>query len=175
VRVLAVQDLTPADGSDPDLVHADGMVTADEQMALTLRFADCVPVLLYDVRRHVAAIAHAGWKGIVNGVLEETVRVMSTACGSDPADICAGVGPCIGPDKFEVGADVAAQIQRAVSERVVIERPGVQPHVDLWRAARTQLHGAGVGTIEVAGICTASRARPDRTLWRGDTAELARL
>lgn len=170
VRVVDQADL----GHDD--VHADAMITRARGMALTLRFADCVPVLFHDKRRDVIGAAHAGWKGIVNGVLPATVRAMQSAFGCDPADIVAGVGPCIGPVKFEVGHDVAAEIQAAVGERVVIEgaengegaersapsapsplsAPSPKPHINLWLAAQSQLHHAGVGEIEVARICTAS-------------------
>jgi polyphenol oxidase len=149
VRVVSVADL----GQDD--VHADAMITRERELALTLRFADCVPVILHDARRSAIGVAHAGWRGVVNGVLSETVRAMVDAFGCNPADIRAGVGPCIGPEQFEVGADVAAQIQRAVPVPVVIET-GANPRVDLWRAAEAQLQAAGVGAVEVAGLCTAT-------------------
>ena len=113
--------------------------------------------MFHDRVKGAIGIAHAGWKGIVNGVLPETVRAMHRAFGSQPQDIIAGVGPCIGPDKFEVGEDVAQQIQAAVSDQVV--RSSSQqdkPYVDLWKASESQLKDAGVGQVEVAGICTAS-------------------
>lgn len=173
VRVVSHEDM------GEDLVHADAMVTQARGLALTLRFADCVPVLFHDPVKGAIGIAHAGWKGIVNGVLPETVRTMQRAFGSCPQDIVAGVGPCIGPDKFEVGEDVAAQIQGAVRTPVVrwsdeemrgwgdshpVTRSPVhpftpssaKPRVDLWKAAESQLKDAGVGQVEVAGICTAS-------------------
>lgn len=176
VRVLTCDDLRVEGAND---VHADAMVTQARGLALTLRFADCVPVMFHDPQRGAIGIAHAGWKGIVNGVLIETVRAMQRAFGSRSQDIIAGVGPCIGPDKFEVGEDVAAQIQAAVGADVII-RPGdketrrrgevhpvtlspahpvmdfSKPHVNLWAAARSQLEDAGVGHVEVASICTAS-------------------
>jgi YfiH family protein len=164
VRVVDERDL----GADD--VHADAMITAARGMALTLRFADCIPVLFHDRRRDVVGIAHAGWKGVANGVLPATVRAMRDAFGCDPADVTAGIGPSIGPQKFEVGPDVAAEIQRAVDEPVVRETPDARPHVDLWRAARRQLHDAGVGNIEVAGICTASHTHE----WFSHRAELGR-
>ena len=164
-----VRVVGPADLGHDD-VHADGMVTRARGMALTLRFADCVPVVFHDRRRDVIGIAHAGWKGIVNGVLAATVHTMRSAFDCHAADIIAGVGPCIGPQKFEVGADVAAEIQGAVSEKVVAEgaesatnsdraAPSAKPCIDLWKAAKSQLHHAGVGEIEVARMCTASNTR----------------
>jgi YfiH family protein len=165
VRVVSHDDLGQND------VHADAMVTQARGLTLTLRFADCVPVMFHDPVKGAIGIAHAGWKGIVNGVLPETVHAMQCAFGSQPQDILAGVGPCIGPDKFEVGEDVAAQIQGAVRVNVVRKQgdghpltssplhhvtPSSKPCVDLWKAAESQLKDAGVGQVEVAGICTAS-------------------
>jgi len=174
VRVLTRDDLRVQGAND---VHADAMITQDRGLALTLRFADCVPVMFHDPAKGAIGIAHAGWKGVVNGVLIETVLAMSRAFGSRPQDIVAGIGPCIGPDKFEVGEDVAAQIQGVVSECVVErqgdgedkERQGIstlsspsavslqtKPRVNLWAAAASQLEQVGVGQVEVANICTAS-------------------
>jgi YfiH family protein len=180
VRVVSEADL----GQDD--VHADAMITRTRGLALTLRFADCVPVLLFDPRRQVIGIAHAGWMGFTVGVLPATVQAMREAYGCDPQDIRACVGPSIGPDKFEVGEDVAARIQAAVPEPVVIyprsdehdmqirtneHAPDHQesiadisgealnkpkPHVDLWRAAQAQLRAAGVCQVQIAGLCTAS-------------------
>ncbi|MCS7062220.1 MAG: peptidoglycan editing factor PgeF [Anaerolineae bacterium] len=157
-------DETDLDQND---VRADAIITNRRGLALTLRFADCLPVLFYDPRRAAIGIVHAGWLGIECGVLPATVRALREAYGCDPRDIRACVGPSIGPDKFEVGADVAARIQSAVSEPVVLVGnsaaravPGGtdndKPHVDLWKAARSQLCEAGVREIEIAGLCTAS-------------------
>lgn len=167
VRVIGQADVGHND------VHADAMVTDARGIALTLRFADCVPVLFHDPVRQAIGIAHAGWLGIECGVLPAAVRAMQTAYGCDPGHICACVGPSIGPGRFEVGEDVAARIQAAVSDSVVVHPPRQtkeheasetrraplprRPHVDLWRAAQSQLHAAGVREIEIAGICTASR------------------
>ena len=149
VRLVTKDDL----GQDD--IHADAMVTNTPGLALTLRFADCVPILFHDPVRRAIGIAHAGWMGIVGGVLPATVETMTAAFGSDPHDLCACVGPSIGPDKFEVGEDVAAKIQAAVSENVILHPQGAKPHIDLWRAADAQLRAAGVGNVEIAGLCTA--------------------
>ena len=162
VRVITEADLGQHDE------HADAMITDRPGIALTLRFADCVPVLFHDPARQVIGIAHAGWLGIERGVLPATVRALQSAYGCDPRNVRACVGPSIGPDKFEVGEDVAARIQSAVREPVRLDSRSLRdsgnldahkPHVDLWRAARSQLHEAGVGEIEVAGVCTASNTR----------------
>ena len=143
---------------DSDDAHADAMITRARGLALTLRFADCVPVVFHDPARGAIGIAHAGWLGIANGVLPATVRAMAAAFGSRPADVRAGIGPSIGPGKFEVGEDVAERIQRASPEPIIIRREGApRPFVDLWRAAAAQLSAAGVTSIETAGMCTATR------------------
>jgi YfiH family protein len=159
-----VRVVTHADIGQND-VHADAMITNTPGLALTLRFADCVPVLFHDPTRQAIGIAHAGWPGIVAQVLPATVEAMRRAYSSQPGDIRACIGPSIGPDKFEVGEDVAAKIQASVSENIVIappanghsnDEPVLKPHVDLWRSARSQLYDAGVRHIETARICTAS-------------------
>lgn len=177
VRVVSSDDLRVPSANE---AHADALITQARGLALTLRFADCVPALFCDPVKGAIGIAHAGWRGIVNGVLVATVRAMQRAFGSRPQDIVVGIGPCIGPDKFEVGEDVATQIQAAVPAPVVLSDEGKgrraeahpvvlssdagvagkrSPRVDLWTAARAQLEGAGVGHVEVAAICTASNTR----------------
>jgi len=165
VRVVQREDLN-APGADD--ARADALVTQARGVALTLRFADCLPVMFYDPRQGAAGLAHAGWRGVVAGVLAETVRTMQSVFGSRPRDIIAGIGPSIGPRKFEVDADVAARIQGAVREPVVRQAHGSdKAFVDLWAAARAQLAGVGVGHIEIAGICTAS----DTQEWFSHRAE----
>ncbi len=152
VRVIGEADLGQND------VHADAMISDAPGLPLTLRFADCVPVLFHDSIRGAIGIAHAGWLGIERGVLPAAVRAMREAFGCEPRHIRACIGPSIGPDRFEVGEDVAARIQAAAREPVVLPpSPGARPHVDLWRAAQSQLREAGVREIETAGLCTASR------------------
>lgn len=169
VRVIASGALRDKPHSDD--THADAMITRARGLTLTLRFADCVPILLYDPARGVIGIAHAGWLGIENGVLGETVRAMREAFDCAPQDVLAGIGPSIGPTRFEVGEDVAARIQAAVPEPVVLRHEGApRPHVDLWRAAAAQLRASGVREIETAAVCTAS----DTARWFSHRAEKGR-
>ena len=152
VRVVQPEDWRVSAAND---VRADALVTQARGVALTLRFADCVPVMFYDPRKGVIGLAHAGWRGLVAGVLIETMRTMQRVFGSQPRDVIAAVGPSIGPQQFEVGADVAAQIQQAVDVPVVRQVAG-RLYTDLWRAAHAQLAALGVDHVEIAGICTAS-------------------
>jgi YfiH family protein len=141
-----------------DAPRADALVTDRPTVSLFQRFADCVPILLVDPKRRAVGIAHAGWRGTLNGVAAATVRALTERYGSQPADLFAGIGPSIGPERYEVGPEVVAQT-RAVfngqSERVLISRKG-RWHLDLWAANELLLRAAGVGQIEVSGLCTAS-------------------
>lgn len=141
-------------------LDADGLLTADAMTPLSLVFADCVPVALYDRRRHVLAVCHAGWRGTVAGIAADTVAAMRSAFDTDPADIVAGIGPSIGPDSYEVGTDVVTAAERLPdADRLFRFRNGSgrNPHFDLWEANRSQLVQAGVpeSQIEVSGIDTA--------------------
>ncbi|MFN3705024.1 MAG: peptidoglycan editing factor PgeF [Thermoflexales bacterium] len=156
VRLVRAEDLRQPNHNQ---VCADALITAERGLALSLRFADCLPVLLFDPSQGAIGIAHAGWRGIVNGVLGETIRAMQRAFGSRPSDMIAGIGPGIGPQRFTVGAEVAGQIQQAAPEALAVWPPDAacpQPRVDLWRAAVCQLQQAGVKEVEVMRVCTAS-------------------
>ena len=137
----------------------DGLVTDEPEVVLLLCFADCVPLIVYDPVRHAVGVAHAGWRGTVAGIARSLVRAMVDAFGSRASDLIAGVGPAIGPCCYQVGPEVIAQA-RAVfgaTDGLFPQQADGSYHFDLWRANQQQLAAAGVGTIEVAGICTACR------------------
>ena len=151
VRVVSKNDRGQND------VHADSLVTQTPGLALTLRFADCVPVLFHDPIQKAIGIAHAGWPGMACQVLPATIATMQAAFGSQPQDIRACVGPSIGPTKFEVGLDVAKKIQAAVSADITLPHPDPNKrYMNLWQAAQSQLNDCGVSQVEIANICTAS-------------------
>jgi YfiH family protein len=142
----------------PDQPHvkADIILTDNPQVTLMMRFADCVPVLLFDPVRRVAGLAHAGWLGTVRGAVRSAVEAMHSHYGSRPADIQAVIGPSIGPDHYEVGADVIAQVQESFGDAApgLLPVKGSRTIFDLWAANRLQLENAGVKQIETAGLCT---------------------
>ena len=82
---------------------ADALVTNRPDILLAVKTADCAPILLADAQAGVVAAAHAGWRGALEGVLEDTVRKM-ISLGADPAHIVAAIGPCIGAQSYEVSA-----------------------------------------------------------------------
>jgi len=137
--------------------QADIILTDRPEITLFMRFADCVPILMYDPRKQVIGIAHAGWMGTVRDVATVTVRSMCDEYGCEPADILACIGPSIGPDHYEVGADVILQVMQKFggdSEQLLESHNG-KIHFDLWKANEFLLKQAGVNQIEIAGVCTA--------------------
>jgi YfiH family protein len=159
----------PRSLTDPH-VRADAILTNNSSVTLVMRFADCVPVLLYDPTHHAVGIIHAGWQGTVKFVVGEAVRQMTRSFGSDPADLLAGIGPSIGPDHYEIGKDVIDRVESAFgpfAAELLIEKND-HTHFDLWQANRRVLEQAGVKNIEIAEICTACH----REDWFSHRAEL---
>lgn len=141
------------------LARADGLVTDRPGLALTMRFADCAPVLLYDPVHHVIGLAHAGWRGTVLGAAVSVLQTMVEAFGTRPPDVQAAIGPSIGPARYQVGEEVVAAVARAFGDTAGLVRRAADgsAYLDLWAANRLALQRAGVEQIEVAGICTATR------------------
>lgn len=134
----------------------DAFYTREENMALAIQTADCVPVLLSSESRIVAI--HAGWRGIRSGIIASTMEKLGKA-----ESLTAVLGPAIGPCCYEVDEEVARQIERSVRLREVVERPSRgKPHVDLQLAVRCQLESQGVAVAARSSACT--RCNDDR-LW----------
>ena len=134
----------------------DALVTDTPGVPLLMRFGDCVPLLFFDPCRRVVGIAHAGWRGVVAGVVPETVRTLRDRLGCDPAHLWAGIGPAIGPCCYEVGPELVDAVADACPPgAAIVSRSNGRFHVDLPAAVRAQLEAAGVGSIEESGLCTA--------------------
>jgi YfiH family protein len=141
------------------LGHGDGMVTATPGVFLSMRFADCVPILLHDPRRRAVGVAHAGWRGTLQDVAGAAVRTMVEALGCAAGDITALIGPSIGPCCYAVGNDVIAAAGAALpssdSAALFKRRNGGAAHFDIWEANRRQLLAAGAGRVLAMELCTA--------------------
>jgi YfiH family protein len=142
------------------LARADGMVTDRPGVALTMRFADCTPILFYDPRHHAIGMAHAGWRGTVGEVAASTLRAMQHAYNTDPADVQAAIGPAIGPDRYQVGPEVVEAAQKAFGtlEGIVRYATDGSAYLNLWEANAFCLERAGLRreNIEISGVCTAA-------------------
>ncbi len=161
-RVAVVDDALAGAGygSDEDarerLAATDALVTDRPGVALGVLMADCGPVVLLDPARRVLAVAHAGRRGTVLDVVGATVGVMVDLFGTDPADLRAGVGPCIGAASYEIGGAALGETEAALGDRfLTASRPG-HARFDLPGAIRLRLAQAGVpdGQVEMAGADT---------------------
>jgi len=145
--------------------EADVIVSDDPTSAIGVRVADCAPVLLADRRLHVVGAAHAGWRGTVQDAAGAAVRAMTREFGSDPSDLIAAVGPCLGPCCAEVGNEVAEAFRTVPHDprtrmRWFSDGPSGRLHLDLWTANADQLIAAGLRPehVHVARLCTRTHA-----------------
>jgi len=135
---------------------ADAILTDNPQVSLFLRFADCVPILLFDPVHHALGVVHAGWKGTLLKAPAAAVQAMQARYGSRPSDILAGIGPSIGPCHYEVGAEVVEQTRQVFSGADELLPPvNGKQHLDLWAANARGLREVGVEQIELGRVCTA--------------------
>ena len=145
VDASTLRDAAAREEADALVLRAGGR---SEARAVGVRVADCVPLLVGSRARGVAAI-HAGWRGVVAGVIDAARAAL------DASDAIAAIGPCIGPCCFEVGADVGERIASACGEpRVIARREGDKAFVDLRLAVREQLAMRGVTDVEDVPGCT---------------------
>ena len=157
VGVITVGD-DHVPGSRPE---ADALVTTRPGIALGVLTADCVPVLLADSDAGVIGAAHAGWRGAVSGVLEETVKAM-VKLGAKAGNIVAGIGPCISAENYEIGQEMAETLRRDYPDAVpFIKSAGFSaPHFDVPGLVISQAETLGLRAIDQTGGCT--YAYPDR-------------
>lgn len=141
--------------------EGDGLWTTARGLAIGVRVADCVPVLLAGPAAEGpwAAALHAGWRGAVAGILRRGVARFQAA-GGDPADLVWAFGPGIGPCHFEVGPEVvaAARADPAWREDLAVPGPRGRPHLDLHGLLRAQALDLGLdpardGSIPLCTVC----------------------
>lgn len=143
----------------------DGLITNDPGCGLTMNFADCAAIMLYDPVNKAIGLGHAGWQGVVKDLPGAMVRAMQRAFDTEPGLLVAGIGPCIGPCCYEVGEAVISAVRSAFEapDLLLVPSPnddkhskdGQRPHFDLPEANRRRLASSGVIHIEASGMCTA--------------------
>lgn len=137
----------------------DAMVTDVAHICLMVLIADCVPILFFDKRKKVIGVAHAGWRGTVRLVAQNTVRVLIDQFNSEPEDIIVGIGPSIGPCCYEIGPEVIAEVENTFHTKegyIDKEASNGKGYFNLWEANRKQITALGIPkeNIETARICT---------------------
>ena len=173
-----IQMLTQVHGADVVVIRslgesrpqADIMVSADPAIALAVRAADCVPVLIADPESGAVAAVHAGWRGTAAGAASAGVAALAREFAARSSDLIAALGPSIGPCCYEVGSDLVDAFAAAGHARYLVDRwflsPPIRPgasdrpklRLDTWAANRDQLILAGLDeeNVHTCGLCTAS-------------------
>jgi len=136
---------------------ADGILTQNPNVTLFMRFADCVPILLFDPLQKVIGIIHAGWQGTYRRIAQDAVKKMASCYGTKPEMILAGIGPSICQNCYQVGQKVyqAFITNLGESSKKYFKDDHHRYYVNLWQANIDLLNEAGVKKIEASGICTA--------------------
>jgi YfiH family protein len=137
---------------------ADAIWTQQSNVACAVLTADCVPVFLSDRDGTIVALAHGGWRGLVHGVIEALVRDLPV----EPARLVGWLGPAIGPSRYEIGEEVARDIEthagKAVAQRVLSPRPrkddALKWLADLPLLAELELNALGVRDVRRSNLCT---------------------
>jgi YfiH family protein len=149
--------------------EADGLLTADPEIALAVQVADCVPLLIADARTGAVAATHAGWRGAAANIAGATVRQLVDRWSVNPSDLVAAIGPSIGPCCYQVGPEVKTAFFDQASQPELRNQAATwfQPDegtggsdrlkLDMWKVNRDQLLAAGLSPdrVHVAGLCTA--------------------
>lgn len=172
---MRLRAVVPAEPCWLDQVHGAEVAAVDEGCApfvadaatalapgrvCVVTVADCLPVLFADLRGRAVGIAHAGWRGLAAGVLQNTARQMRARLGEPDAPLCAYLGPAIGPARFEVGAEVLQAMGQGLPEagRAFVATSDGKFMADLFALARQALAQVGVTDVTGGTHCTASDA-----------------
>lgn len=140
-----------------DLPEGDALVTDRKDVVIGVKTADCVPVLVYDERQEVVAAIHAGYKGLLGGIIQKTLRLLIEKFHCDVEHLWFALGPCICVAHYEVGADLIMEFERSCGKCFSFSTDfGPKPHLDLSKTARLILEneGARPARIADAGLCT---------------------
>ena len=125
----------------------DALILDKKNYAIYLNFADCTPIILYDKKKNIAAIVHAGWRGTAQRIAPKTVVKMN----SNPEDVVALIGPCIGFDYFETYDEALAELRNSVVSCSGLFRNNF---ADLKGINKRQLEEAGVKSFDIIPFCT---------------------
>jgi YfiH family protein len=150
-----------------DPVEADAQFTEEKRIALCIRTADCVPLMIHDRESGLIAAVHAGWRGVANGIILKTGQTLKSK-GATLKSARAWIGPHIGAESFEVDDDVAARLESAFdmvrgysNEQTSIVSGFDKKHIDLLRIVRAQLVSLGIEP-ERTMECAINTVKSDR-------------
>ena len=166
IRVVTASDRGKGFSRERDYSDIDGLVTNIPGLVLITFYGDCVPLMVADPEHHAVGCAHSGWKGTLNNIGKELVRMMEKEYGSEPQKLLAAIGPSICADCFEVDQDVAEAFRRKIpaDQFSKICRPSADPekkaqgkhHINLQEACRQNFLAQGLlpEHISIPDLCT---------------------
>jgi YfiH family protein len=161
--------------ASPPFIEGDALITADRSQAISVRIADCGPLLLADPALGLVAAVHAGWRGVCGGIVARAMAQMQ-ARGASAERMVAAIGACIGPRAFEVGDDVRVAWEGVGLGPFITPGPqGVRWRADLVGAIRSQLRSAGVPTASIDADSTCTHESPELFSYRRDGARSGRM
>jgi YfiH family protein len=154
VHGITVANLDRPTAADPERPGQDAAFARGPGRICAILTADCLPILLAARDGSAVAAVHAGWRGLAAGVIAATLGSLAVPAG----DLIAWLGPCIGPERYEVGGEVRAAVLAQAPQAAVAftQNSSGRFLADLPRIARVQLGGLGVAAVYGANACTLS-------------------
>jgi len=137
--------------------EADALVTDRKDVVIGVKTADCVPLLVYDDKKEVIAAIHAGYKGMLAGIIQKAVRMMIDSLGCNLQNMYFALGPCISVKHYEVGMELIEQFKQIFGKRFAYEKSfRSKPHLDLKKTAQMILEDLGMDPLHFIDIaaCT---------------------
>lgn len=140
-----------------DLPEADALITDCKNTIIGVRTADCLPLLVYDPVQNVVAAIHAGYRGVLNKVIQNTFSIMQNKYGCDPKNFLIALGPSICIQHYEVGDEVIREFKKVYGENFVCKKfPSGKFHLDVKAIVRLILQDSAVPEAQISNInfCT---------------------
>lgn len=158
VRVVTKEDCGKGITKDRDYSDVDGLITNVPGIVLTTYYADCVPLYILDPVNKAIGLSHSGWKGTVNRIGENTLKLMNEKYGTNPKDVICCIGPSICQDCYEISEDVANEFinEFGKNNKILYNKGNGKYRLNLWESVKQVFLDAGVeyDNIYTTDICT---------------------
>lgn len=158
VRVVTKEDCGKGIAKDRDYSDVDGLITNIPGIVLATYYADCVPLYILDSVNKAIGLSHSGWKGTVNRIGENTLKLMNENYGTNPKDVICCIGPSICQDCYEISEDVANEFinEFGKNNKILYNKGNGKYQLNLWESVKQVFLDAGVeyDNIYTTDICT---------------------
>jgi polyphenol oxidase len=144
-------EVVETEDSGRQIPDCDGLITTDPNLLLSVRVADCLPILITDKKGRFKGIIHAGWRGLDNGIIFNFFRVLKNALVFENEDLLVNIGPHICWCHYEIGPDVGGKF---TAYPMSVKKKEGKFFLDLAQVAKEQFTGFGVKNINISKVCT---------------------